>query len=198
MLPQEHLRLVPIKHSVGAGRMMTPQDRMAIVALLREINAKTVVEFGVNEGFTARAVLDNVSSIESYIGIDVLPGYLTDLPQQRTEVPIDAGRCVKEDKRVKLIVSKNGSYDLKPEDIGTVDAAIIDGDHSERGVTHDTMFARMCVGAGGVIMWHDYFEGDLTGVKPTLEAMADEEGRKIVHVPNTWLAFERIGVARAA
>jgi hypothetical protein len=30
-----------------------------------------MVEIGVNEGLTAKAILDNINSIDTYIGIDV-------------------------------------------------------------------------------------------------------------------------------
>lgn len=150
-----------------------------------------MLEFGVNEGLTAATVLDKIKTIETYQGIDVPVGFVTDRPVQRGEVPQRAGHLAKADPRFELIIRLRGSLDLKPTDLKPCDVAFIDGDHGRKGVMHDTGLASVLVRPGGIIIWHDYNFMDVVDVTACLEEMA-AAGRKIVHVEGTWLAFERV------
>ena len=191
MLPQFNIEMKDIVQTVGINKMMTVRDRMAIVALLKDIKARRVIEFGVHEGFTAKVVLDNVPSVESYIGIDVPISHTPNLERQCHEIPSEPGKYVKSDARFRVIVKEGGSFAVAPSDIGSADAALIDGDHSAIAVTNDTAVARSCVRLGGILIWHDYWHGDETEVKPTLEKW-EKNGHRIFHVPGTWIAFERV------
>jgi predicted O-methyltransferase YrrM len=151
---------------------------------------RTVVEFGVNLGKTARAILDYVTSIELYIGIDVPFGYQTRLQQQRNEVPSAAGLYVRDDERFKLLSLSYGSAALETEDLEPIDAAFIDGDHSALGVLADSVLARNLMRPGGIIVWHDY-RNPAVEVTGALDRLAIN-GWPIFSVENTWLAFMRI------
>lgn len=168
---------------------MTQADTEAVLALLRQVRPRRVVEFGINYGFTAREILQRVSGIEEYVGIEVTPGYKLAPRFQWPEIPLFPGREVKGDDRVRLMVLERGSFDLDPEDIGPVDAAIIDGDHSEDAVLRDTWLAVENVRSGGVIIWHDYSDITNTDVPAALHSLID---RRIFWAAGTAVAFERV------
>ena len=46
-----------------------------LLALVGSVKPRAVLEFGVHEGMTAQALLQNVKTIRSYQGIDAKPGY---------------------------------------------------------------------------------------------------------------------------
>jgi predicted O-methyltransferase YrrM len=181
---------------------MTRADTEAVLALLREVQPKRIVEFGINYGATAREILARVPGIEEYVGIDIVPGAKLPLKFQWPEIPMFPGREIKGDKRVKVLVRARGSYDVGPDEIGQVDAAIIDGDHSEAGVENDTMLACRCVRPGGVIIWHDYSATTNTEVPAVLHRWRDE-GWLIFWAAGTAVAFLRsiqgvVGLAASA
>jgi predicted O-methyltransferase YrrM len=174
----------------GIDGFMTYRERETLVALLEFVKAKTVVEIGVQLGLCARIMLDRVPTIEAYVGVDVLPGYVTPVPQQQTECPQHrAGELVLADPRFRLITKRNGSYDLMADDLPECDAMIIDGDHSAAGVSHDSELAAAVVRPGGLIVWHDYWPPFQNGVVEVLNALW-ELGRPIRHIEDTWLAME--------
>ena len=146
------------------------------------------VEFGVNEGRTAKLVLREFPSLRHYVGIDVEPDYVPALPVQRQERPERPGHLAASDARFELMITRRGSLDLSPADIGPTDIAFIDGDHSAAVVAHDAELARAIVQPGGIIIFHDYNE--FVDVRAILDRDF-EQGRDIRHVENTWLAFER-------
>ena len=170
------------------NRFTFPEDRAALVTLFWK--ARRILEIGINDGRTAKLLLDNLPRIESYIGIDVPPWHKTRLEVQRTEVPQEAGFWVLNDKRVRIFDRPGGSEAVTVEEIGECDAAFIDGDHSRIAVKHDTALARACV-KKGIIAWHDYLPGVANEVAEVIDAMAAENSA-INHVRGTWLAYERI------
>lgn len=159
-----------------------------LIALLNSVRPRTVIEFGVNRGMTARRVLDNVPTIERYIGIDIPSDQVPTLECQRTEVPAEAGAEAASDPRFFLMLRE--SKDLSIDQLEPADAAFIDGDHSEAGVMQDTAIAAALVRTGGVIVWHDY-SNPAVGVTKVLDRLCDDEGWPIRHVENSWLAFCR-------
>lgn len=171
--------------------MTSPEDRAALIYLLRSIEAETVAEIGIHAGYTARCLLDNVVSIRSYIGIDAKRGYVPTTKAQKTQVPIEPAKKVIGDHRLRLIVSTNGSLDIKASDLPNLDAIFIDGDHGYEVAKHDTNLARQTVRSGGLIIWHDYHEGSAEGVRDLLEEMFGQ-GAPIRHIAHTWLAFETV------
>jgi Methyltransferase domain len=108
-----------------------------------------------------------------------------DAPDQRNS---DLSRLA---SRFVLGLRERGSLGLQPEDLIPCDA-LIDGDHSERAVLHDSELARSLVQPGGVIMWHDY-GNPAVEVTPTLDRLSDF-GWPIEHVENSWIAFCRIDI----
>jgi SAM-dependent methyltransferase len=163
----------------------------ALIHLIRSVEPKVVVEFGCNEGRAAAAILRNTPSIQSYVGIDVLSGYVTIQKCQRREVPADPGRLVKGDLRFRLILRKRGSFDLTPADLPACDAAFIDADHSRAGVLCDTALAKAIVRPGGILVWHDDNYLKVVEVSQTLDEL-HVGGDAITRVDDTWLAFMRV------
>ncbi|WP_292130935.1 class I SAM-dependent methyltransferase [Mesorhizobium sp.] len=167
---------------------MNPGELEVLVALARSVAPKTVIEFGVNEGRTAKALLANVKSIERYVGIDVPQGYVTEKIVQRNEVPSAPGRLALDDPRFRLIVARRGSHDLDFDDLPKADFAFIDGDHSDAGVRTDHALAMNRVRRGGMIVYHDYHARGTVDVKEVLEEKF-VNGCDLKHVAGTWLAF---------
>lgn len=159
-----------------------------LVALAQ--GAKVCIEVGVNEGLTARHLLAEVPTIERYVGVDVLPGYVTHCEVQRAEVPHDPGHYALGDNRFELILRNDGTLDLMPEDLPLADFVFIDGDHSEEMVRHDSYMAFKLIRPGGVIVWHDYHDLGTVGVADALHSLASQ-GHRITHIASTWLAFEQ-------
>ncbi len=166
------------------------------ITLVRSVNPKRMLEIGVNVGKTARYVLDNVESLESYVGVDVPPGYETIKGVQRPEVPGRgwAGHHVNADHRFKLILPKRGSFDLEYYDLEKFDVVYVDGDHGRASVEHDTALALKIIRPGGIIIWHDYYYPHEPVPSLDVKAVLDELSAtrpNICHVENTWLAYER-------
>lgn len=160
--------------------MLLKGELEKIVELIRSTEARVVLEIGCYKGATSLAIMKAVPSIKKYIGIDV----------NRTirdgKVLTNPGQIAIADPRFEIRLSKRGSFDLMPEDIGPVDVAFIDGDHGEKAVRHDTELSRSIVRPGGIIIWHDY-------ANPGAEVQTALKGdARVNHIEGTWLAFERI------
>jgi predicted O-methyltransferase YrrM len=174
---------------------MNPGEADVLVALMRSVAPRRVVEIGVNEGLSARDLLAHVPSIADYVGIDVLPGYRPGCAVQRHEVPANPGHVVA-DPRFTLWLRRAGSLDLTAAALGPCDAMFIDGDHSRDAVRADSALARACVRPGGLVVWHDYHDRGTVDVRDVLDAMMlSAPERAIFHVEGTWLAFERVPAA---
>ncbi|MBZ9943443.1 class I SAM-dependent methyltransferase [Mesorhizobium sp. BR1-1-13] len=190
-MTQDKIGVQPIDKTGLNTRFMNAGELEAVVALARLAKPRVVIEFGVNEGRTAKAILQNVDGIERYVGIDVPHGYVTDKKVQRREVPAQPAHFALDDPRFRLLVARHGSHDLAAQDLPKCDFAFIDGDHGEAGVVNDTALAVSLVRPGGIIAWHDYHHLGSVDVKDVLEEYYDA-GRPISHVEGTWLAFMRV------
>lgn len=188
---RSRLKLRPMDWTGMTRRFMNAGELETLIALFASVRPRGVLEFGINEGRTAKAILANVPGIERYQGIDVTRGYVTAKAVQRKEVPDNPGHMVQGDRRVHLVLSARGSLDLKPSDLQPCDAAFIDGDHGREAVMHDTRLARQLVRPGGIIVWHDYHDLGNVDVREVLHEEA-ANGAPIHHVQGTWLAFERV------
>jgi predicted O-methyltransferase YrrM len=160
-----------------------------IVALIRSANHATVVEIGLAQGRTARAVLNELPDVRRYVGIDTEPDYLPSLASQRHERDARPGHLAMKDPRFEVWLRPRGSLDLVMDDFPPVDAVFIDGDHSSEVVRHDSELARDIVAPGGIIIWHDA-GNDSVEVRRVLERdrWLGHDIRQVLH---TWLAFER-------
>lgn len=170
-------------------KYLCPGEMEVIAALLRGVEAETMVEFGCRDGRTARVLLQNVAALRRYVGVDVPMEYLPRLPHQRDEMVPDPGCLAASDPRFDLVLRESGTLDLGPQDLEPCDAVFIDGDHSEGVVTHDSDLARALVEPGGVIIWHDA-NNDGVEVRQVLE-LDRQRGHDIKIIEGTWLAFER-------
>ena len=159
--------------------------------LVGSVNPSSVIEFGCNEGRAAATILHNVPQIESYVGIDVLPGYRTLRECQRGEVPARPGIFAAPDPRFRWILRARGAFDLTPADLPACDAVFIDADHSRAGVLNDYRLARALTRPGGIIIFHDDNGLPVVEVSETIEDLV-ATGEAIVHVAGTWLAFQRL------
>lgn len=139
------------------NRYFNGNDLLVLLSLVFWIRPKVFVEFGINEGRTAKTILEAADWIDRYIGIDVPPNHVPVLSSQKSEVPQEVGWLVRGDPRVRLIVEEGGSSVVKPEDLAGVEMAFIDADHSYECVKADTRLVDAAMAkTGGLIVWHDY------------------------------------------
>lgn len=167
---------------------MNPGELEVLCGLVGSVSPKVVVEFGVNVGRTAQAILEYVPGIETYIGVDVPFGYVPTKDVQKEEVPETPGELVADDPRFRLLLPEGGSRNLHSTDLIPCDAVFIDGDHSREGVTNDTVLALQRVRDGGIIIWHDYHDLGTVDVADYLHEKFTG-GWPITHVEDTWLAY---------
>jgi predicted O-methyltransferase YrrM len=171
-------------HSVR--RYMLEGELEMLLALINSVQPSSMIEFGVNEGITALAVLVNFPDIDQYVGVDVEFDHQLEIPAQQYEVPKEPGRLVNGDMRFKLVL-RNGSDD---NITGLFDVAFIDGDHGKLHVLKDYMLAKSLVRSGGIIIFHDYTNPTVE-VTEVLDDLYDK-GTDLKHVDGTWLAFEYV------
>jgi predicted O-methyltransferase YrrM len=190
-VPRSSLGVQPIDWSGLPKRFMPEGELETLIALIRSVEQpRHVIEFGVNVGRTAKAIMANVAGIERYTGIDVPLDYVPALPIQSDNAVANPGEMVLSDPRFHLIIRPRGSLDLTVTDLAPCDAAFVDGDHSREAVVHDSFLARALVRPGGLIVWHDYHDLGTVDVKAVLDEM-HLAGDAIWHVDTTWMAFER-------
>jgi predicted O-methyltransferase YrrM len=162
-----------------------------LAALARNINAKTMIEFGCRDGRTAHVLLHHVPTLEHYVGVDVPMSYQPGLPFQRANIVPDPGIHARADPQFELIIRDRGSLDLAANDLPRADVVFIDGDHSARAVEHDSALARAVLRNGGLIIWHDYKDDPLIEVRQIVDRLA-AHGWPINHIEDTWLAISRV------
>jgi predicted O-methyltransferase YrrM len=165
------------------------QETSILVHLVKSVSPKVMIEFGCNKGVTALRLLDNVPTLEKYIGIDVPRGHVTTLECQQTEVPLAAGCYGAWDNRFSVLTMQ--STEIFKEDLEPCDAVFIDGDHSKDAVLYDSCLSRQLVRRGGIIVWHDY-DNPAVEVTAALDKL-EEEGWPIASVVGSWLAFMKVG-----
>jgi predicted O-methyltransferase YrrM len=188
-LPQNELPVQPINWDGLPRAYLNAGELEIIVALIRSVKHELVVEIGLAEGRTAKAILREFPDVRRYIGVDTDPNYRTKIASQWTERGPNPGRLALDDPRFDRWLLPRGSLDLTAEDFPPVDAIFIDGDHSSEAVRHDSDMARAVVSSGGIIIWHDVHND---GVEVTRVLELDQRhGHDIRQIENTWLAFER-------
>lgn len=170
-------------------RYFNPGELEALLHLFESVDAKVIVEFGVNTGRNPAAAFLNIPGIEKYVGVDVTPDYITQMQCQRKEIPAQPGHLAANDSRFELIVRPTGTFELTSDDLPRCDAVFVDADHSRAGVLNDRVLAQQIVRPGGIIIYHDDNEMTVVEVTETLNDLCDK-GANIVHVAGTWIAYE--------
>jgi predicted O-methyltransferase YrrM len=165
------------------------QETEILVSLIASVEPRTMFEFGVQAGRTAKTLLDRVPSLQRYIGIDVPFDHMPTLACQKSEVPITPGVFASEDPRFFTLIYEGGSQLLSADQLEPCDAVFIDGDHSRAAVLHDSAVAQWIVREGGIIVWHDY-GNPAVEVTQALDELI-ENGWPIIVVENSWLAYRR-------
>jgi predicted O-methyltransferase YrrM len=169
------------------SKYLNETETSILVDLVKSVSPRVMVEFGCNIGITSKRVLENVETLERYVGVDVGPSHTTTLVCQASEVPERAGVFAADDPRFFLLTSP--SIKLGADDLEPCDAVFIDGDHSDEAVTHESYLSEELVRRGGIIIWHDY-GNPAVEVTTALERLA-LDGWPIRSVEGSWLAFMR-------
>jgi len=187
MLPRVTLHELGIVAGRSSRIYLQRGEQEVLVELVDRAQPKAMIEIGGNVGLTAKAMLQTVHSIEQYIGLDVGPEYKFQIPAQARERPDRPGELVLHDPRFELVLRNGAHNDITlRHPCGCV---FIDGDHGRDAVRHDTELATRLISQGGLIIWHDYGNRAVE-VTPVLDEL-QAKGRDIVHIKNTWLAFEQ-------
>jgi len=187
--PRNEIAVRPVNWTGLPREYLNAGELEIIIALVRSVEPKIMVEIGLAAGRTAKAILREIPDLERYIGVDTDPGYRTKIASQWSERGPNPGHLALPDSRFDRWLLPCGSLDLIPDDFPEIDAMFIDGDHSSEAVRHDSNLARAVVRAGGIIIWHDYHNN---GVEVTRVLELDRDlGADIRHVEGTWLAYER-------
>lgn len=183
-LPRVTLDELGITPGFTVRQYMLPGEEDILLALIDRVQPLAMVEVGVNLGLTARAVLQNIGSIQQYVGIDVPSDYQFEIPAQSSERPADPGHLVRDDPRFEM-VWRNGNIIPLRYPCGVL---FIDGDHGYHSVLRDSAIAADLVVPGGLIIYHDYGNASVQVTRALDDLQAT--GRDIRHVESTWLAFE--------
>lgn len=165
-------------------------EMRALAALVRSVNARTMVEFGCRDGRTAQVLLHNVPTLQHYVGIDVPYSYQSPLPFQHDWQVPEPGSLARDNPKFELIIRDRGTLDLTMNDLPAADVVFIDGDHSGPIVLQDSLLARSVVRGNGLIIWHDYKDDSLIEVLETVDGLI-QWGWAVDHVEGTWLAICR-------
>lgn len=172
--------------SQPGGCYLTDLERRVLVALARHVRARTVVEFGVQDGKTAKCLMDSCPSIREYVGIDLPAGGSPTLAAQAAEVPRVAGEAALGRDGFRLLL--RDSRDLSAADLPAADLVFVDGGHDYDTVAHDTAVAEAIVRPGAIV-WHDYNAIPEIGVRRLIDELNGRGDRRFL-VPPTWLVFQ--------
>ena len=183
------VKLEPKWNSQSVRAYMIPGELELLLTLIESVNPTSMIEFGVNEGRTALAVLTIFSNITRYVGVDVAFDHQLEIPAQQCEVPQHPGHMVVGDRRFELIIRENDNV-FDEVDFGLFDVAFIDGDHGYNAVIKDHKLAMRLVRKGGIIIHHDYTNPTVQSTE-ALDALY-EQGHKLQHVKDYWLAYEYV------
>jgi len=162
-------------------------DLKIIRSLCKHFKTKNVLELGVRYGHTAKFILDQCSTIEKYIGVDVNQNFHTKKQSQQTEVPLQTGIMALFDNRFQAITLENGTSDIlnNLNIFGCLfDLIFIDADHSFSGVERDTNISIKLLNKNGVIIWHDY--GNEKDVTDYLNIISENDN-KFIYIENIML-----------
>jgi len=168
------------------SKYMTAQETGILVALISSVKPRVMIEFGCNTGATSKRVLDNVRTLEKYIGIDVPSHHVPTLGCQMSEVPLNPGFQAAGDERFFLLLAEAPTADM----LEPCDAVFIDGDHSEDVVLRESQVAKQLLRSGGIVCWHD-FNNPAVEVTTALRRL-NKLGWPIHCVMDSWLAYMRV------
>jgi hypothetical protein len=162
---------------------MEGTELAVLEGLAKKYYVNSVLEIGINKGETAKRLLDNCPFINKYEGIEVTPEGANSMRdcqrEERDSLGNEVGKFVKDNPKVSLFISKNGSKDFKTTE--HYDLIFIDGNHAKEYVEYDTNLAMSL--NPKIIAWHDY--GTEAGVTEVLDSMT----YPIVRVMNTRMAY---------
>lgn len=177
-------------HSQSVRAYMIPGELELLLTLIETVNPTTMIEFGVNEGRTALAVLTIFPDIVRYIGVDVAFDHQLEIPAQQIEVPQHPGHMVAGNPKFKLIIRDKSDEVFRYIEPGSFDVAFIDGDHGFNAVIKDHKLAMQLVRKGGIVIHHDYTNKTVQSTE-ALDALY-AQGHKLHHVEGCWLAYEYV------
>jgi predicted O-methyltransferase YrrM len=164
------------------------RETAILLALVKSVRPRVMIEFGCNEGITAKRLLQNLPELQRYIGVDLPADHEPTLACQYKEQPVNPGYVAASDPRFFYLESRTQM--LRDDQLEPCDAVFIDGDHSEAAVLHESRMARRLLRRPGIIVWHDWTNPNVQ-VTQALTQLT-HEGWPIDCVDNSWLAFMKV------
>jgi predicted O-methyltransferase YrrM len=161
-----------------------------IVAVMKLIRARRVLEIGTNRGFNALNLAANLSEQDALVSTLDLPldeaGRAGIGPVSNASDPMVVGRNFRnqpEAARIRQFFGDSTTLNWHTMG-GPFDLIFIDGCHDYSFVVKDTASAFANLAPGGVIFWHDY------GAIPDVSRAVDErpEAQRIFAIQGTRLA----------
>ena len=188
------------------GTSLELEELVAVLAIVRHVGARRVLEVGTFNGHTALNLAVNLPADGMVVTIDLPPaGDPAALTTTSTTGPAAAGHARKAARSVPLptpfgrrhyeghpaaakirqVLADSTTLDWSSLG-GPFDVAIIDGDHTSRAVASDTRGVRSVLAPGGVILWHDY---EWRSVAKVIDGFA-AAGEPIAWIKGTRFAVE--------
>jgi predicted O-methyltransferase YrrM len=181
------VKLEPKWRSQSVRAYLMPGELEMLLTLIDSVKPTSMIEFGVNEGRTALAVLHTFPDVMRYVGVDVAFNHSLEIPAQQIEVPHHPGHMVAGNPRFRLVIREN---DDVFNSMDPFDVAFVDGDHGFNAVIKDHKLAKRLVRKGGVIIHHDYMNPTVQSTE-ALDAL-HAQGHDLHHVEGFWLAYEYV------
>jgi hypothetical protein len=168
------------------GMSLDANELLVLVAIVKHIKARHVLEVGTFDGNTALNLAENVADDGSVVTIDLPPtwngsyalpaGNTGDNSHRRLDARFRAGgydptlgrqfHGHQLEARIRQVLSD--SAQLEWSTLPQANLVFIDGNHSYEYVKSDTENALKILAPGGIIVWHDY------GQIPSVSRCVDE------------------------
>jgi len=139
-------------------------DMLIMLRRFINLNIKSVLEIGTSEGATAQFILNNIPTMELWLGIDLVNN------------PKGGIRCKKEQRYWYLGVED--AFDSETRLIALnlkFDCVFIDAEHTYEAVKQNTKYGIRFLKQKGLLVWHDYY-----GVKKFLDELAETQDIAVV------------------
>jgi len=146
---------------------IAPMERYMLAHLVRHFKPRNLLEVGTFRGTTSCLLLDNMARHARLFTIDLPPQEVSSDRAGLTDAHLirqrHVGADMKEHPRFRDVVQVLGStYEQSTwkQIPPVIDFAFIDASHSYEAVRNDTERVRQKLTNNGVIVWHDYTEGE--------------------------------------
>jgi SAM-dependent methyltransferase len=151
------------------GYSLDLQELVHLLGVVKLTNAKSILEIGTYDGFTALNIAANVDAGGMVYTVDLPPE--RDAIAYASDPKLVGSKFIMEPEceRIRQLWADSTKADW--QDFGGIfDLILIDGCHEYRYVKSDSENAIRHIRPGGTILWHDY--GQMLGVSKALDELS--------------------------